>query len=524
MAMTRKKVLWVDDEIEFLRSHIMFLETRGYSVTPAFNGDDALEILDENPRGYDIVLLDEQMPGRDGLTTLEDIKQMLPELPVVMVTKSEEEQVMEDALGRHIDGYLTKPVNPSQILSVCKRLLDSRKILSGQIAQRFLRSYSANRAALQDELRARDWARLYETLTRWDLELENVEDEGMRQTHAGQKSDANALFARYVIENYLEWTNDNREAPLLITRALDTFVIPRLAAGEKVALMAMDSLRLDQVMAIAPLLKKHFSLAYELLYTVLPTASSFTRLSLLSGVFPNQVYDRFPHAVMGEGERDTEARERPAGELLLCDKLDAAGHELEERMLYAEIGDRETGKAFLDTIDAVADTQFVAVMVDFLDLLIQSRSTANVVQQIAPDESAFRRLTHSWFLYSTIYRIIQALGERGFTVMLTAGNGSMLCTRGTELYGDEGAARMVRYRCGDKVSCDERHALFVAEPPRLKLPAPTPESTWLLLHDNYYFIHHDVFENYQHQYRNSFQCGGISLEEVIVPFVMLRPQ
>jgi CheY-like chemotaxis protein len=488
-----------------------------------FSGDDAVEILSENPRDFDIVLLDEQMPGKDGLTTLEEIKEMLPDLPVVMVTKSEEEQVMEDALGRNIDGYLTKPVNPSQILSVCKRLLDTKKILSSQIAQRFLRSYSENRAALNEELGPRDWARLYENLTRWDIELENAEDEGMRQTHAGQKSDANARFARYVIENYVEWTNGNQNPPVLVTRLLDRFVVPRLAEGEKVAVMALDCLRLDQLLSIASLLKKHFSLAHEMFYSVLPTAKPFTRLSLLSGLFPNQVFERFPHAVMGSDEKDAEAGDLTAGEVLLREKLGAAGHELAERMVYAEIGDVQSGKEFLDTVGTMADKQLVALTVDFVDLLMQSRSTASVVQQIAPDESAFRRLTHSWFLYSNIYRIIRALGEQGFTVMLTAGNGSVLCSRGTELYGDEGPDEMVRYRCGDKVSCDERHALFVAEPPRFKLPALSPQSTWLLLHENYYFIRHDVFENYQQQYRNSFQKGGISLEEMIVPFVMMRP-
>jgi CheY-like chemotaxis protein len=186
MGGSRKKVLWVDDEIEFLRSHIMFLETRGYSVIPVFSGDDALELLHEKPDEFDIVLLDEQMPGKDGLTTLEEIKEFLPDLPVVMVTKSEEEQLMEDALGRKIDGYLTKPVNPSQILSVCKKLLDSRDIISGQIAQRFARHFSENRTALSRYLSPNDWIRLYNNFTYWDFELENVDNEGLRQNHAGQ--------------------------------------------------------------------------------------------------------------------------------------------------------------------------------------------------------------------------------------------------------------------------------------------------------------------------------------------------
>ncbi|MBD3316338.1 MAG: response regulator [Chitinivibrionales bacterium] len=520
MAMARKKVLWVDDEIEFLRSHIMFLETRGYSVTPSFNGDDALQILKEKPKTYDIVLLDEQMPGKDGLSTLEDIKKSYPDLPVVMVTKSEEEQVMEDAFGRHIDGYLTKPVNPSQILSVCKRLLDSKTILSTRIAQRFMRNYSANRAALQNELDARDWPRLYENLTRWDLELENVDDEGLRQTHAGQKSDANVLFARHVTENYVEWTHGNQDPPILATQILDMFVVPRLVAGEKIALLAMDCLRLDQLMAVAPLLKKDFTLSHEMFYACMPTSKPFTRLALLSGLFPNQIYDRYPSTVLGEANDEGEPS---PSEALLRDKLEIAGYEPEKQMVFAEIGDMQAGRDFLGRVGTLSKKKFIALTVDFIDLLIQSRSAASVVQQIAPDEGAFRRLTYSWFLYSNIYQIIKELGKLGYTIMLTAGNGRVLCTRGTELYGDNGPDKMVRFRCGEKVSCDERHALFIAEPQRFRLPAPTPKSTWLILRENYYFIHHDLFENYKNQYRNSFQNGGISLEEMIVPFVMLQP-
>jgi DNA-binding NtrC family response regulator len=226
--MSRKKVLWVDDEIEYLRSHIMFLETRGYSVIPVFNGDDAIHIISEKPDKFDIVLLDEQMPGKGGLDTLVELKEIAPELPVVMVTKSEEEQVMETAMGLNIDGYLTKPVNPSQILQVCKQILHSSEIISSQLKQDFVRNFSANRQSLQNRMDAEEWAALYKNLAKWDIELENTVDEGIRQAHAGQKSDADKLFSDFIVANYMLWMSGDRKAPLFSPRVIDEFLVPKL--------------------------------------------------------------------------------------------------------------------------------------------------------------------------------------------------------------------------------------------------------------------------------------------------------
>ncbi|MBD3393341.1 MAG: response regulator [Chitinivibrionales bacterium] len=522
MAMSRKKVLWVDDEIEFLRSHIMFLETRGYSVTPVFNGDDALHILHEQPEGFDIVLLDEQMPGKDGLTVLEEVKDFLPDLPVVMVTKSEEEQVMEDALGMKIDGYLTKPVNPSQILSVCKRLLHSRQIISSQVSQRFVRSFSETRTALQSPLDAPGYMSIYESLVKWDFELEKVEDEGIRQTHAGQKSDADVQFGNYYIENYMQWLNDKTDAPVLSPDVLRTYVAPRLKAGERVYLMVFDCMRLDQFMAVEPLLKKHFNVERHTYCTTIPSSSSYTRAALFGGTDALDIATRHPD--LWKARDSHESGGGTLEETLLRENLAREGLELGDALQHSTIRNMADSQEVLGKVGDWRDKRLVSMDINFVDMLIQSRDTSTVIQEIAPDEPAFRRLTHSWFQYSNVYQVLKELSRQECTVILTTSNGSVLCTRGTEIYGDTSTDKNLRYRFGDKITCDERHALFISEPARFKLPAATPETVGIILKENYYFILHDKFENYQKQYSNTFQHGGISMQEIIVPLAVLTPR
>lgn len=516
--MARKRVLWVDDEIEFLRSHIMFLETRGYSVTPVFNGDDAMHMLVEKPNGYDIVLLDEQMPGKDGLATLVEIKEYLPDLPVVMVTKSEEEQLMEDALGRKIDGYLTKPVNPSQILLVCKRLLHSEQIISSQLKQDFVRNYSKNRERLQGIPGAGDWAELYANLTKWDFEVERIGDEGIRQTHAGQKSDANKLFSAYVTANYGAWVKGKDKPPLLSVGVLDEHVIPLLKQGRNVRLVVLDSMRLDQYLLMEPLLRESFDISRHTHYAILPSTTRYTRNSLLSGLFPGEIAERFPDIWRCV---ENESQECEPGKELLRAKLADADTDMADRFTYIRLTGVSDGREFLANLSECRDTQFVVVVADFVDMLIRSRTTSEILQEIASDEAAFRRLTHSWFERSNIYRILVGFAGQDCTVVLTTSNGSNLCTRGTELYGDNIGNDSLRYRFGDTVSSDERYAWSISDTECFGLPRATPGTKCLILKENYYFVGPDSFQNYNERYRNTFQHGGISMEELIAPIAVM---
>ncbi len=522
MPMSRKKVLWVDDEIEFLRSHIMFLETRGYSVTPVFSGDDAIHILKETPKEFDIVLLDEQMPGKDGLTTLEEIKEFLPDLPVVMVTKSEEEQLMEDALGMKIDGYLTKPVNPSQILSVCKRLLHSKQIISGQIKQRFVRDFSEIRSTLQNPLQADDWYKMHFRLSQQGIELQGTDDEGIRQAHTGQRSDANKQFSSFYARNYMHWLGTPDGRPTLTPDVMDRMISPLVERENKICMIVFDSLRLDQYLTMEPYLKKSFEVKRRMHYATIPTSPGITRRSLLSGKFPVEISRELPDLWVEDLNcaRSNAEHEQQLAEIKLTSR--EMGLKKKDIGFASLTGSSDTAE-LLKQLDEHNNKKMLVVVVDFFSMLMQSRSSAKVLQEIAPDEDAFRRLTQSWFQYSSLRKLFNELAKRGRTVALTASNGCVFCTRGTELYGDGGGDITGRYRFGERVTSDERYALFISEPQRLMLPEPTENTGLIILRENYYFIRHDKFENYQLQYSNTFQNGGISMDEVLVPSAILRP-
>lgn len=522
MAISRKKVLWVDDEIEFLRSHIMFLETRGYSVTPVFSGDDAIHLIKNKPNEFDVVLLDEQMPGKGGLATLDEIKILVPELPVVMVTKSEEEELMEKALGRKINGYLTKPVNPSQILLVCKRLLYSTEIMSTQLKQAFVRSFSLNRDALHSRMDVKEWVTLYKNLAKWDIELENTRDEGIRQAHIGQKSDANALFSEFIVSNYMKWINEEGKPPLFSPNIVDEYIVPILHANESVYFIVLDSMRLDQYMMIQPLLKKLFRIENHTYYSILPSTAEFARISLMAGMYPNEAKKKNPK-LWSEVHKNIFGRSSKEGGFLRT-KLADCGFRLGNAFEYVKLTNENEAQEVIDTIDKYKKKKMVAFVAEFVDKIIREQMTTDVLQDIVPDENAFRRLTYSWFERSNLYEILKKLAHQDCKVIFTTSNGSNLCTRGTELYGGPSTLVNLRYQSGKNITCDERYAMYMHEPARFKLPQKSKDSNYVILKENYYFISHGTYKDYNEQYQNTFQRGGISMEEMIVPLAVMEPK
>ncbi|MFP4681673.1 MAG: response regulator [Chitinispirillaceae bacterium] len=512
----RKKVLWVDDEIEFLRSHIMFLETRGYSVFPVFSGDDAVELIQENSSSYDIVLLDEQMPGKDGLTTLGEIKEIDPDLPVVMVTKSEEERVMEIALGKKIDGYLTKPVNPSQILLVCKRILDSRNIITSQLAQKYLRKYSDNRTLIARPMSTPDWMKLYESLIRWDLEFEQVDNEGLRQMHAGQKSDCNALFCNHVWENYARWVKGEGKPPLMSVDILKNVILPEVNKGKNVFLVVLSGMKLDQFLGIESELRKMFAVAGNRYVATLPTTSEYTRASLLSGQYPQTVAESFPD-LFSAGLNETKMAELISWGLELL----GMGGIQTSFISHKHASDSTRLFSSLERVDSTP--ALVTVVVDVIGQFMQKHFSEMLFKEMAPDEVAFRKLTHSWFQHSSILQMLKKLAQSDSTVVLTSDHGHILCSRGTEIYGTRELGENLRCVFGENLSSDERRAVVLNELSHFKIPASDDKIKCLMARENYYFIYPEKFEHYRKQYQNSFQCGGISMEEMIMPLSVCRP-
>jgi CheY-like chemotaxis protein len=519
----RKKILWVDDEIEYLRSHIMFLETRGYSVIPVFSGDDAIQMIHQNPREFDIVLLDEQMPGKDGLTTLEEIKEFDASIPVVMVTKSEEEQLMEDALGKKIDGYLTKPVNPSQILLVCKRILDAKQIISSKIKQKFVRNYSNMKTAISNRVTTQDWIKLHENLTNWDLEIEKLEDEGIRQAHAGQKSDCNKLFSDYAAENYARWIKNEGDPPVLSIHVVDRYLYPLLQGGKNVLFIVLSGLRLDQYIEFEKILSLKSSVKRHYQFSILPTVSSFSRNALFSGMLPTDLANAKAD-LWTTGEEPPEVAARYEKELFL-NKLRSKGVEINEtENWFQRVSPNTDGSEQLALINERNTSQVQTVVVDFYDLILQHQNSSSLIKEIMSDENGFRELAMAWFQRSALLGVIRDAMEKKWTVVLTSDHGMTLCTRGTELYSAPDFSAELRYKFGERISSDERRVVYLGDPGHFGLPVFKNGSCCIIAKENYHFVQPEKFENYAKYYKASFQQGGISMDEMIMPFGVFEPR
>lgn len=516
--MHRKNVLWIDDEIEFLRSHIMFLETRGYSVTPVFSGDDGLHLIKKDPDLFDIILVDEQMPGKDGLTVLTEVKEMLPDMPVVMVTKSEEEELMEKAIGKKIDGYLTKPVNPSQVLIVCKNLLDSETLISEEVKHSFVKSYSDIQTRLKKPLDYKSWVKLYQGLVKRELEIEDVDDESIRQGHSAQKNDANSSFASYVISRYPEWIKGDAsdDKPLLSHEVLDKFLKPQIKSGEKVAFVTLDSIRLDQYVMIQRILRKHFQIQNYFYYSAMPTAKEYTLPALLSGLTPHQLQQDHKNLWQVIENGGVMWKE------LLKLGLDNIGADSEDLAFYDLASSTVTAESV--SKDIAKKGMFTAFHADFLELFFGSNKDSNALKEVSSSQKAFRKMTAAWFEESRIFEIMRRLSSEEVTVVLTPSSGNIFCSRGTEYFGDATTMKNLRYRYGQKITCDERYGYLLTDPSRFGLPAGGEDDHCVVLKENYHFVDHGTYHDYNDKYLNSFERGGLSLEEMIMPLAILKPK
>ncbi len=514
----KRKILWVDDEIDQLQAHILFLTERGFDVAQASNGDDAVELVNEED--FDLVLLDEMMPGKDGLTTLEEIKELRPSLPVVMVTKSEEEHIMEQAIGKKINDYLTKPVNPSQILSVTKKILDSRKIMSDHLTQQYIKDFNRISMMLSGPMNWKDWLDLGLTLAKRDIEVENFPDLDMKQTLHGQNKECNNEFARYIERNYPAWLKRD-DRPTLSVDIVRKFVAPLMVEDSfPVVFIVIDCLRLDQWLVIEELLSEYFNITKDLYYSILPTATPFSRNSIFSGLFP----DDFTKVMQEPWGRSEEGSLNRFERNLLNQQLKRLKLQPKSEPKYVKVLDQSEGDNILKRLDSYLKTPLLSIVYNFIDNLAHGRSESEILQEIAPDEAAFRSLMKSWFLHSPLFSILRELSSRQCSVVITTDHGSVLGTKGTVAYGRRDASTNLRYKYGDNLNCDTKHAILLKDPSLYRLPYFTGHTTYIFAREDYYFIYPTKFNEYQRYFQNSFQHGGISIEEMILPVVQLKPK
>jgi CheY-like chemotaxis protein len=514
-----KNILWVDDEIDQLKSQIIFLEDRGYKVTQASNGDDAVVLVEKQI--FDLVLLDEMMPGKDGLTTLEEIKEKKPHLPVIMVTKSEEEDLMDQAIGKKIDDYLTKPVNPSQILSAAKKILESKKIRIQRLAKDYAQASGKIRSSLYMPLGWQDWIDIRRILSEWDLEIDNFGDLDLRQTHQGQKRECNIEFGKYVETFYLKWLSKVDSPPLSVD-VVKKYLFPLLSQKIQVFFIVMDCMRLDQWLTIEPVLDEYFNIEREYYYSILPTATPYSRNAIFSGLFPSELARKYPQ-LWKAGTRDDSSRNRYEHQLL-DDQLKKLGVPFKSGVKYVKVLDIKEGEYLAKKISSYKNTPLLSVVFNFLDILAHGRSQSEILKEMAPDESAYRSLTRPWFLHSSLFRVLKYLATQDCTVVITSDHGSVLGTRGTIALGKKDTSTNLRYKYGDNLNCNPKEALLIKNPKEYKLPSYTMCTTYIIAKEDYYFVYPTKYSEYEREYRNSFQHGGISLEEMILPVVTLRPK
>lgn len=514
------QILWVDDEIDLLKPHILFLEAKGYQVDTANNGSDALDMVDE--KRYQMVFLDENMPGIDGLETLQKIKEKYSTLPIVMITKSEEESIMEDAIGSQISDYLIKPVNPNQILLTLKKHLDNRRLVSEKTQSNYQQEF---RQIGMDLAMVRDfegWQSLFKRLIYWELELDKLEDESLNEILASQKKEANAQFFRFIEKNYEDWFEYSDEAPVMSHNLVKEWVRPSLELDKPFFMVVIDNLRYDQWKVIQPEIEKHFEVEAEQTYcSILPSATQFARNALFAGLMPSAIKKRFPDKWVEDND-DEEGKNNYEAEFFR-DQLNRLGFS-SKTMGYEKVTNHNYGKKLSENLHNLLHNDVNVVVYNFVDMLSHAKTDMKVIRELADNDKAYRSLTESWFRNSPLLDMLRQLAQKGIPVLLTTDHGTINVVDPTKVVGDRSLNTNLRYKSGRGMTFQPRDVMEIKNPESVHLPKQNINSTYLFAKEDLFFAYPNNFNHYVKYYRNTYQHGGISLEEMIIPFVSLQPK
>jgi len=519
MSTDNRSILWVDDEIELLKSHILYLEMRGYKLTQSTNGPDALELISN--QHFDLVLLDEMMPVMDGLEVLKRIKALKAELPVVMVTKNEAEEIMEQAIGSQIDSYLTKPVNPSQVLSVLKRLLDQRAISTEQISSDWSSEMMELTQIIDSRPDADGWINLHVRLCAWEHRFDQWGDPDLVEMLRETRLEADRQFGRWVENVYPHWIAASPDSrPELSTDVVDKWLIPQLNSSNPVLFLVVDCLRLDQWIAIESLLAEYFKVKRDYYFSILPTATPYSRNALFSGLFPRDL-ERIHHDLWEKGDADEASSNRFERQFLIK-HLTRRGINIKPDPKYVKVLEVEELAEFERRVQEYINMPLSVMVYNFVDILIHTRQSVEVLKEMLPDESAFRSITKAWFQHSALFRILQAYAEAGGTVIVTSDHGSVRGRRGTKVIGDRQTSTSLRYKHGRNLKVNEKHAITITDAESWGLPKRGVSNQYIIACEDYFFIYPTNYNRYLDLYKNSFQHGGVSLDEMILPVVTLE--
>lgn len=517
--MDKIKILWVDDEIDYLKPHILFLEKKNYSVTTCNNGRDAIDIFENE--NFDIVFLDENMPGMSGLETLSEMKEKKSSVPMIMITKSEEEYIMEEAIGSKIADYLIKPVNPNQILLSLKKNLDHSRLISQKTTldyQKEFRKISMEMAMVNSY---EDWVELYKKLIFWELNLENINDHGMIEILESQKAEANSQFGKFIERNYEDWFLPKADKPIQSHTLFRELVVPEIVKKDKpILFVVIDNLRYDQWKTFESEVSNYYKLEKEVPYfSILPTATQYARNAIFSGMTPLEMEKQFPQYWKNDPE---EGGKNLYEAEFLSAQLKRLGLNIKED--YFKITNLAAGKKLVENFKGLKDNDLVTVVYNFVDMLSHAKTEMDVVKELASDDKAYRSLTLSWFKNSPLLEIIQQAQKLGFKLILTTDHGTINVKNPSKVVGDKNTSLNLRYKTGRSLTYEYKDVYAVKEPKKIGLPAINMSSSYIFAKNDLFLAYVNNFNHYVSYYRNTYQHGGISLEEMIIPFLIFNPK
>lgn len=515
------KLLWIDDEIDLLRSHILFLNEKGYTVDTATNGEDALEMISTNQ--YDLILLDEMMTGMGGLETLSKIKEINPSLPVVMITKNEEESLMEEAIGSKISDYLLKPIKPNQVLLICKKFLESKEISATYVSKDYLQDFNEISRRLLDNQDHNDWIDIYLKLINWMLEFQEHPELGLQSTLEDLFRETRREFSKYIERNYKLWLADEEDRPILSTEVVEKSVIPLLKEGYNVFFFVIDCMRYDQWLVMEELIRPYFNISKFSYYSILPTSTPYSRNAIFAGMYPSEIERYFPE--LWTHANDDETSHNRYEKDLLEKLIERKRVRLRNELKYIKLIDPEYGKNFEQNVLSLVDTNLVAVVVNYLDMIAHSRSDSVILKEIAPNEQAYLALTKSWFTHSSLLKALRTLSTSKKTrIVITTDHGSIRCLHGAKVLGDREALPNLRYKFGKNLKAEEKQAIYIRNPQEYKLPRRGLTINYIIAKEDFYFVYPTEYSKYLNLYKDTFQHGGISMEEMILPVITLEPK
>ncbi len=515
--MQKYNILWADDEIDLLKPHILFLNQRGYDITPVTSGPDAIEECEQNY--YDVIFLDENMPGMTGLETLGKIKEIQPNVPVVMITKSEEEHIMEEAIASKIADYLIKPINPHQILLSVKKLLDNKRLISERTNLNYQQDFRNISMAFSEHLSHDEWVDIYKKLVYWEIEINSSSNNEMAEVLDMQKTEANLNFARFIKNNYQTWLNDpNHDRPLLSHEIMRKKVIPQLKDNDPLFFIVIDNLRFDQWRTIQQRVLDYYNLeSEETYYSILPTTTAYSRNAIFSGLLPSQMDHQHPDIWIGENEEggknnhENEFLQRQLKKLRLNIKSS-----------YNKIKNLSQGKTLADNVNNLMGNDLNVIVYNFVDMLSHARTEMEVIRELAPNEKAYRSLTKSWFAHSPLLDILIRIAEKNGRVIITTDHGTIRVKRPFKIVGDRNTNTNLRFKIGKNLGFSGDKAFVVRQPEKIFLPKLNVTSTYVFAVEDFFFAYPNNYNYYVRYYNDTFQHGGVSMEEMIIPIISLN--